>query len=64
VLEEGESWWVGPPRPVVQYVSLADASYGDELEDQVQPGGHGAFLSTAVQLGSTRLIDNVVLPPF
>jgi pantothenate synthetase len=64
VLEKGESWWTaGPPRPEVQYVSVADAAYGHELVDQIDPKGPGAFLSTAVRLGSTRLIDNIILPP-
>lgn len=62
-LEKGEDWWAaGPPRPEVQYVSIADAGFGHEL-DYIDPKGPGAFLSTAVRLGSTRLIDNVVLPP-
>lgn len=63
MLERGEGWWeAGPPRPVVQYVSVADAAYGHEVKE-LDPKGPGAFLSTAVRLGSTRLIDNVLLPP-
>ena len=41
----------------IEYVSVADAGSLDEL-DQVQGR---AMVSTAVMIGSTRLIDNVIL---
>jgi len=41
----------------IEYVSVADAESLDEL-DQVQGR---AMMSTAVMIGSTRLIDNVIL---
>jgi len=44
----------------LEYVSLAAADDGRELE---KLGGAGAVMaSIAVQLGETRLIDNVLLP--
>lgn len=42
---------------------MADAAFGHEVEGDIDASGSGAFLSLAVRLGSTRLIDNVVLPP-
>mmetsp|Transcript_8400 Transcript_8400/g.24754 ORF Transcript_8400/g.24754 Transcript_8400/m.24754 type:complete len:302 (+) Transcript_8400:231-1136(+) len=48
------------PRMALEYVSLAAADDGRELE---KLGGAGAVMaSIAVQLGETRLIDNVLLP--
>eukprot|EP01087_Luapelamoeba_hula_P012027 TRINITY_DN3344_c0_g2_i1.p1 TRINITY_DN3344_c0_g2~~TRINITY_DN3344_c0_g2_i1.p1 ORF type:complete len:273 (+),score=72.97 TRINITY_DN3344_c0_g2_i1:127-945(+) len=45
-----------------QYVSVADGTTGNEIaHDAAVP--QGAILSAAVFLGSTRLIDNVVLSP-
>jgi len=49
------------------YVSLADASTGEELADedtlpdQIPAGRAGTMLSLAYQLGKPRLIDNVIL---
>ncbi|GAI77764.1 unnamed protein product, partial [marine sediment metagenome] len=45
------------PLAEVDYVSVADAETLDEL-DRVNPP---ALVSLAVKIGSTRLIDNVVL---
>lgn len=42
----------------VEYVSLASLWTGKEL-DEVEPDG--ALLSAAIKIGSTRLIDNVIL---
>jgi pantoate--beta-alanine ligase len=46
------------PLAVPEYVSAADASTLEELEEVVGP----ALLSMAVRFGSTRLIDNEPLP--
>jgi len=51
-----------PPVMTPQYLSLADASFGHEVKN-IEEESEGAILSAAVFLGSTRLIDNVVLPP-
>ena len=45
------------PLANIDYVSIADAETLDEL-DTVKPP---ALVSLAVKIGSTRLIDNVVL---
>ena len=45
------------PLAKIDYVSIADAETLDEL-DEVKPG---ALVSMAVTIGSTRLIDNVVV---
>ena len=45
------------PLAETQYVSVADLQTLEELEGKIQQ----AFLSMAVKIGSTRLIDNVVL---
>ncbi len=49
------------PLAAVDYVSVADPTTLAEL-DEIDPG-KGALASTAVRFGTTRLIDNVVLPP-
>lgn len=46
------------PMVKVEYVSLASLWTGKEL-DMVDPDG--ALLSAAIKIGSTRLIDNVIL---
>ena len=48
------------PLAEIDYVSLADASTLDELEQAVE---RPALLSLAVRFGGTRLIDNVTLEP-
>ena len=45
------------PLAAIDYISIADAETLDEL-DTVKPP---ALVSIAVKIGSTRLIDNVVL---
>ena len=45
------------PLATIDYISLADAETLDEL-DIVKPP---ALVSMAVKIGSTRLIDNIVL---
>ncbi len=48
------------PSIVLDYFSVADLDSGAEVE---QIGPSGALFSTAVKLGKTRLIDNVILNP-
>ena len=45
------------PLADIEYVSIADAETLDEL-DTVNPP---ALVSLAIKIGSTRLIDNIVL---
>ncbi|HZA22462.1 MAG TPA: pantoate--beta-alanine ligase [Dehalococcoidia bacterium] len=55
-----EVWRVLESEPLIQridYVSVADADTLDEL-DLVQ---ERAMVSVAVRLGTTRLIDNIIL---
>jgi pantoate--beta-alanine ligase len=47
------------PRAAVEYVSVADTTTLDELE-QI-PARGPALVSLAVRIGKTRLIDNVIL---
>lgn len=49
------------PPIKTQYLSLADAAFGNEVQ-VVDSKGEGGILSGAILLGSTRLIDNVLLP--
>jgi pantoate--beta-alanine ligase len=49
----------GQPRATVEYVSLADDATLAELDGHVDGP---ALLSLAVRFGTTRLIDNLVLP--
>jgi pantoate--beta-alanine ligase len=47
----------------VQYVSLADATTGFELDDATTLAeGQVVMVSLAVRCGTTRLIDNILLP--
>jgi pantoate--beta-alanine ligase len=48
------------PSIVLDYFSVADLTTGEEVE---QIGPNGALFSTAVKLGKTRLIDNIILNP-
>eukprot|EP01125_Pyxidicula_operculata_P003544 TRINITY_DN1458_c0_g1_i2.p2 TRINITY_DN1458_c0_g1~~TRINITY_DN1458_c0_g1_i2.p2 ORF type:complete len:125 (-),score=26.85 TRINITY_DN1458_c0_g1_i2:102-476(-) len=48
------------PRVTVDYVSLASLMDGSEIL-RVNEDGEGALLSAAIKIGSTRLIDNVIL---
>ena len=43
----------------VDYVSFANPSNLEEYPDAI--GDNGAILSTAVRLGKTRLIENILL---
>ncbi len=45
------------PLATIDYISIADPETLDELEEIIPP----AFVSLAVKIGKTRLIDNVVL---
>jgi len=47
------------PLATIDYVSVADAETLDELDTVCSP----ALVSLAVKIGSTRLIDNIVLNP-
>jgi pantoate--beta-alanine ligase len=49
------------PPIKTQYLSVADAAFGNEAE-VVDGKGEGGIFSGAIILGSTRLIDNVLLP--
>lgn len=44
----------------IDYISVADSDTLEELHDV---GEEGAILSLAVRFGTTRLIDNIILPP-
>eukprot|EP01118_Nematostelium_gracile_P011954 TRINITY_DN4312_c0_g1_i1.p1 TRINITY_DN4312_c0_g1~~TRINITY_DN4312_c0_g1_i1.p1 ORF type:complete len:186 (+),score=60.83 TRINITY_DN4312_c0_g1_i1:524-1081(+) len=46
------------PKLKLDYLSIADLDNGNEIETI---GNQGAMLSTAVWLGKTRLIDNIIL---
>jgi pantoate--beta-alanine ligase len=48
------------PSIVLDYFSVADLTTGEEVE---QIGPNGALFSTAVKLGKTRLIDNIIFNP-
>ena len=48
------------PLMELEYISLADASTGRDLD---APAERELMASIAVRLGSTRLIDNILLPP-
>lgn len=47
------------PLADVEYISVADAGTLHELDGTIE---HGALISLAVRFGTTRLIDNVLLP--
>jgi pantoate--beta-alanine ligase len=49
----------GEPLAEVDYVSVADA---ETLEELVEPVSRPVLVSLAVQIGQTRLIDNLLLP--
>lgn len=49
------------PLMRLEYVSVADAATGRELDAPLPEVARPLMASIAVQIGSTRLIDNVVL---
>jgi pantoate--beta-alanine ligase len=59
IREEMTALIAGEPRAAMDYVSVADAETLDELTSIDRP----TLVSLAVRIGSTRLIDNVVLAP-
>ncbi|MBR6480881.1 MAG: pantoate--beta-alanine ligase, partial [Thermoguttaceae bacterium] len=46
------------PSSAIDYISIADPETLEELEHV----GGGAVILLAVKIGSTRLIDNVLIP--
>ena len=54
------------PKMQLEYISLADAATGREVDEAGRPSipkGIELMASIAVRLGTTRLIDNIILTP-
>jgi pantothenate synthetase len=52
------------PTPIeVDYISLASMETGEEIKDDVLPIQDGVLLAGVIKMGTTRLLDNVILPP-
>lgn len=47
----------------VDYISVASMENGEEITSDVLPLKEGVLLAGVIKMGTTRLLDNVILPP-
>lgn len=62
-LDRCQAVFAKDPSVFVDYLSLASLETGEEILEERLPLEEGVLLSGVIKLGTTRLLDNYILPP-